>query len=225
MGRMMASGVLSPDPSLVVELHQGEGRARARTEAFLEAEYARAFGGRIPAHYPMLISVGGPDGQVHAAAGFRLASAGPLFLEQYLDEPVETAIARCLGRPVARVAIVEIGNLAATGPCGSRILFSALAGHLQLLGATHAVATATRQLRRSFERIRFPVACLAEARADRLAHAAAVWGTYYSLDPQVVVGSIGDALPALRTGVAAAKALSARLAERIGCVGQNQAAL
>ncbi|WP_293372864.1 thermostable hemolysin [Phenylobacterium sp.] len=222
----MASGVLSSDAPRVVELHQGQGVERTRAESYLEAEYARAFGGRIRNHYPMLMSVTGGDDQVLAAAGFRLASAGPLFLEQYLDEPVEAAIARRLDKPIARDGVVEIGNLASAGPCASRILFSALAAHLQLLGATHAVATATRQLRRSFQRIRFPVAYLAKAEAERLAHGAADWGAYYGRDPQVVVGPIGDAVPALRAGVIVAEAVAARLARRAGARfgGQPQAA-
>jgi hypothetical protein len=222
---MMAAGVLSTDPLRVVELHQGEGRERARAEAFLEAEYARAFGGRIRSHYPMLMSVSGADDQVLAAAGFRLASAGPLFLEQYLDEPVEDVVARRLGAPVARDGVIEIGNLASASPGVSRALFTALAAHLRQLGGTHAVATATRQLRRSFERIRFPVAYLAKAEAGRLEHAGADWGTYYTRDPQVVVGPIGAALPMLRAGVAAADAVATRLARRAGCANPAQAAL
>ncbi len=221
---MMASGCLSVDSSRVVAFHQGESPERLRAEAFLEAEYARAFNGRIRTHYPMLMSVTGAGGQVLAAAGFRLASAGPLFLEQYLDEPVQAAIARRLGDPVARDGIVEIGNLASAGPCVSRVLFSTLAGHLQQLGATHAVATVTRQLRRSFERISFPIAYLAKAESERLALAAADWGTYYSRDPQVVAGPIGEALPALQAGVATAEAVAARLARRPRFAGQAQAA-
>lgn len=222
---MIASRCLSADPWRVVELHQAPGPERSRAEAFLEAEYARAFGGRIRAHYPMLMSVRGRDGEVLAAVGFRLASAGPLFLEQYLDEPVEAAIARRLGEPVTRDGVVEIGNLASADPCVSRALFSALAAQLQQLGATYAVATATRQLRRSFERIRFPVTCLAEAEAGRLAQAADDWGTYYACDPQVVVGPISAALPALHAGVAAAQALGARLARRPAFARYAQAAL
>jgi hypothetical protein len=221
---MIVSGVLATEPPRFVEVYQEAGPARARAEAFLEAEYVRAFGGRIRSHYPMLMCVTGADGAVLAAAGFRPASSGPLFLEQYLDEPVEVAIERRLGQPIRRDGVVEIGNLASASPCVSRLLFSALAGHLQQHGATHAVATATRQLRRSFRRIRFPVSPLATAEADRLAQAGADWGSYYARDPQVVVGCIAGALPALRAGVLAAEALAARLTQRAQMFGQPQAA-
>jgi hypothetical protein len=221
---MTAPGDLPAAPPRFVEVYRADGPARARAEAFLEAEYARAFGGRIRSHYPMLMGVTGADGAVLAAAGFRPASSGPLFLEQYLDEPVEAAIERRLGQPIRREGVVEIGNLASASPCVSRLLFSALADHLQQLGGTHAVATATRQLRRSFRRIRFPVSPLATAEADRLPRAGADWGAYYDRDPQVVVGCITGALPALRAGVLAAEALAARLTQRARMSGQPQAA-
>lgn len=221
---MRTDGFAPAEPSRFVAIHQDEGEARQRAEAFLEAEYARAFGGRLRSHYPVLMSVAGADGAVLAAAGFRQAARGPLFLEQYLDEPVEIAIERRLGRPVARAGVIEIGNLASASPCVSRVLFSALADHLQQLGGTHAVATATRQLRRSFERIRFPVSPLAKAEAARLAQSGADWGSYYARDPHVVVGAISGAMPALRAGVVVAEALAARLAQRAQAFAQPQAA-
>ncbi len=188
--------------------------ARRTAEAFLEAEYARVFGGRIRSHYPSLIAIAAQDGAIVAAAGFRLASQGPLFLEHYLDEPVEVAIEQRLGSRVRRADIAEIGNLASANPVASRTLFSALAQHLEDLGTTHAVATATRQLRQSFQRIRFPVATLAPAEAARLSEAGADWGSYYSRDPQVVVGRVLSAAPAIRAGAAAAGLLAQRSALR-----------
>jgi hypothetical protein len=221
---MTASDVLAIGPPRFVELHQADSLARTRAELFLEAEYARAFGGLIRHHYPLLMTAVGHDGAVLAAVGFRPATKEPFFLEQYLDEPVESAIARRLDEPVRRADVVEIGNLASASPCASRFLFSALADHLEQLGATHAVATATRQLRRSFRRICFPVSPLGAAEAARLTQAGADWGSYYSRDPQVVVGRIACALPALRAGVLAAEVLAARLAERAQAFAHSQAA-
>lgn len=221
---MTAPGVLAFEPSRLVEIPQADSAARTRAEHFVEAEYARAFGGRIRDHYPQLMTVVGPGGAVLAAAGFRPAAAEPLFLEQYLDEPVEAAIARRLDEPVRRADVVEIGNLASASPCASRILFSALADHLDQLGATYAVATATRQLRRSFRRICFPVSPLGAAQASRVTQSGGDWGSYYTRDPQVVVGRIADAQPALRAGVLAAATLAAQLAHRARSFSQPQAA-
>lgn len=181
----------------VISIHHLLAPERLRVEAFLEAAYDRAFQGRIRNHYPTLMSVQDRQGTILAAVGFRFASLGPLFLEQYLDEPVEAAMSARLAVPTDRAAIAEIGNLASESPGASLFLFLALARHLDQRGCTHAVATATRQLRRSFARVGFATQPLTRAEPGRLGGGAADWGAYYSRDPEVLAGAIAPALPAL----------------------------
>lgn len=184
------------EPRLIC-LHSRALPERARVERYIEQAYSQAFNGRIRSHYPILISVQDRAGAIHAAAGFRLAGDHDLFLEQYLDLPVERAIAQGLGEAVSRSAVAEIGNLASASPGASLFLFLALARHLEGIGCSHAVATATRQLRRGFARIGFDTRVLARAEAERLTEGAADWGGYYERDPEVRVGAIAPALPAL----------------------------
>lgn len=181
----------------VISIHHRQAPERLRVEAFLEASYATAFQGRIRQHYPTLMSIQDRRGVIHAAVGFRLAAQEPLFLEQYLDAPVEAAMAEALGGITLRPAIAEIGNLASQSPGASLFLFLALANHLDRQGCTHAVATATRRLRRSFARVGFATERLARAEASRIANGGADWGTYYQQDPVVLAGPIAPALPAL----------------------------
>ena len=65
---------------------------RRRVERFIEAAYADAYGSRIPAHYPTLMSVQDESGAIYAAVGFRPAAEERLFLEQYLTAPVEKVL-------------------------------------------------------------------------------------------------------------------------------------
>lgn len=181
----------------VISIHHGLKPDRLRVEAFLEASYAKAFGGHIARHYPTLMSIQDDQGTIHAAVGFRIAAGTPLFLEQYLDQPIETALGTSIGKPVARAAIAEIGNLASASPGASLFLFLALANHLHRQGCTHAAATATRGLRRSFARVGFQTERLAPAQASRLADGGVEWGSYYTQAPEVLAGSIAPALPAL----------------------------
>lgn len=181
----------------VISIHHLMRPERLRVEAYLEAAYASAFNGMIRRHYPTLMSVQDGQGRIHAAVGFRFAAQDPLFLEQYLDEPVEAAIARKLGGPVARGGVAEIGNLGSGSAGASMFLFLALARHLDQNGCTHAVATATRQLRRSFGRVGFETQVLTRAEPARLGEAAAEWGVYYERDPEVLAGAIGPALEPL----------------------------
>lgn len=202
------------EAAVTLTTHCEPSAARARVESFLEAEYDRAFCGKIRAHYPVLIAATGPDGRVLAAAGCRSARGEALFLEQYLDDPIEQVVGREFGRIVERGEIAEIGNLASVSPCASHKLFLALARHLRGIGGTIAVATATQQLRRSFRRLSFPVTALARADAARLSAASEDWGGYYQRDPQVLVGAIDRALPALTTGISSGLALRLRGAHR-----------
>jgi len=181
-----------------IAIHHRTGPERRRVETYLEAAYAAAFNGAIRRHYPTLMSVQDDAGRIHAAVGLRLAAHEPLFLEQYLDEPVEAAIGRALGGTVAREGVAEIGNLGSDTSGASLVLFLALARHLDQRGCTHAVATATRQLRRGFGRVGFETQVLTRAEPTRLRGAAAEWGAYYERDPEVLFGAITPAVRPLR---------------------------
>jgi hypothetical protein len=158
----------------------------------IEDVYQRAYGAAIREHYPDICFRADADGRVVAAAGIRRASDGPLFLESYLDAPIEDVIQGCTDEAVTRGEIVEIGNLVSnqTGQC--RSFFSLLCMELHDLGYRYAVATATRPLRRIFQFAGFESRFLAIADPARLPDFGAGWGTYYATDPHVVFGSVTD---------------------------------
>lgn len=158
----------------------------------IEDVYDRAYGAAIRDHYPDICFRADATGRVVAAAGIRRASDGPLFLENYLDGPIEEIIRRHADEAVAREEIVEIGNLVSdqTGQC--RSFFRLLCLELHTLGYRYAVATATRPLRRIFQFAGFESRFLAVADPARLADAGAAWGSYYATDPHVVFGSVTD---------------------------------
>lgn len=182
----------------VISIIQRFRPERRRVESFLEEAYADAFGGVIREHYPTLMSVWDAEGRLHAAAGFRLASQGPLFLEQYLDDPVESSVAQAFEISQPRARIAEIGNLASRCPGASVFLFFALAGYLDQLGCEFACATATSELARMFRQVGFETRKLADASADRLAAGAEDWGDYYDHSPVVLAGRIFPAFEPLR---------------------------
>ena len=166
---------------------QGE---RRRVEAFIEAGYLQAYGSHIGRHYPTLMSVQDADGTIYAVVGFRLAGDEPLFLEQYLDGPIEDVLSEAIGATVTRPEIVEIGNLASNGRGATLFLFVAMARHLMALGANFAVATATEELRGVFRKAGLGALHLATADPDRLIDHGVSWGDYYRTRPAVLAGSI-----------------------------------
>lgn len=152
--------------------------------------YAAAHGAAPCADYPAYLTIGTPDDPV-AALGLRHASAAPLFLERYLDRPVEVLLTEAAGRPVPRVRIAELGDHASRRSAATiglwREAAAALAGQ-----ADYAVAVLTRPLRAMFARLDLPMIELAPARIEALGGEGPRWGRYYAADPVVCAGDVAE---------------------------------
>jgi hypothetical protein len=168
---------------------------RARVERFIQAVYRRRYGARIAAWAPVLVALeSGPD--ILAAAGYRPAGEA-LFLERYLDAPVEQCL-RAHARPAPRrERVVEVGHLAAMRMGAGRRLMPLLGRHLAAAGFEWVVSTATRELRHLLRRMGLSPVVLGQADPKRLGADAAHWGTYYAHGPLVVAGSIAAAISRL----------------------------
>lgn len=184
-----------PAPPRLVPMHHTHPQRRA-FEQFIAGRFSRAYGARLAHFLPHLLGVTDGLGRWQAAAGYAAAGAQPLFLEQYLDRPVEQALAAALGRPIARASIVEVGNLAAIGAGMARALIPQLARHLHRMGYRWVAFTATRALRNSFHRLGLEPLPIAVADRRRLADCGASWGSYYDQDPVVMAGRISLGLRA-----------------------------
>lgn len=132
--------------------------------------------------------------RVIAAAGWRGADEEPLFLERYLDEPVESLLERLTGLRLPRERLVEVGHLASDKAGGSVQVILSLARHLAQSGYEWVVFTATGELVRIFTKLGLPLLALAKADPARLGEQARDWGNYYDTRPVVVAGRIRLAL-------------------------------
>lgn len=170
---------------------------RAAGEAFIAGIFRQRYGAELHGFAPNLMLLE-RDQRIAAAAGWRGAGQERLFLETYLDQPVEREVARLAGHPVERDRIVEVGHLASDYPGGSVEVILNLAAHLDALGYEWVVFTATRELIRIFTRLGLPPLALAPADPSRLGDQAADWGSYYASGPVVVAGRIRLALDRAR---------------------------
>lgn len=170
---------------------------RQEVERLIEEVYARVYGGSIKEHYPVLLKACDDAGSVMAAVGLRDADREPLFLERYLNAPIQIVMGSVFGKGIDRRNIVEIGNLVSLHSGVSVHLFAALAICLKQLGYTHAAVTATASLHRSFKRLGIASCVVADAEAERLVDKGANWGTYYERDPRILVASVEAAMAAL----------------------------
>lgn len=172
---------------------------RPAAEAFVAATFGARYGATIRTFTPNLVMLE-RGGEIYAAAGWRCAGDEALFLEAYLDHPVERLIARLAGQEVARDSIVEVGHLSSSRSGGSVDIIASLSRHLAQLGFEWVVFTATAELIAIFNRLSLPLLALAPADPARLGGAASDWGTYYDTSPVVVAGPIRLALQRARNG-------------------------
>lgn len=163
------------------------------TTATIALVYRKAYGARLNAFMPQLLKISGRDGVFRAIVGLREAATQPLFLETYLDEPIEQAIAHRVEGEVSRESIIEIGNLAEFRPGDARLGIIATTRYLHVLGYRWVVFTAVPQLLNAFRRLGMEPVEIAEADPERLpADQRGVWGRYYDERPKVCFGDIAS---------------------------------
>lgn len=163
-----------------------------RAERFIHDCFQSAYGADVTHFMPRLFELQTRRGEVVAAFGVRSASAEPLFLEHYLDQPVEQVLEQKLGKPLQRDKIVEVGNLAAIYPGAARWLIVALTIKLYQSGFEWVVFTGTQELRNGFRRLGLHPVMLGPADIARLPEDERLaWGSYYDNQPMVMAGNIG----------------------------------
>jgi len=170
----------------------GHHPCRSKAEALIRDVYQERYGAEIPGWMPFLAARPGREG-MQAAAGFRPGNE-PLYLENYLDRPVEAAIANHIGRTPRRDTIVEVGHLASRRSGAGALLLLDLADHLHRSGFDWLVNTATTDTRRLILGLRAAPLALAAADPTRLPDGGRAWGRYYDDQPVVLAIHLPTAL-------------------------------
>lgn len=172
---------------------------RAEVESFIRETFALAYGASVRGFMPRLLAVCLKNGDLLAAFGVRSAKEEKLFLENYLDQPIEQVIEEKTGVRLERGKIVEIGNLAAIYPGGVRWMIVALTVMLYEEGYEWVVFTGTSALRNGFNKLGLHPIEICPAQIGRLdADEQARWGTYYDNKPTVMCGNIRQGFEAMR---------------------------
>lgn len=159
-------------------------------EAFIQQRFRKAHGADIRHFMPELFGMHNAAGELCAVAGVRLASAEPLFLERYLDEPIDPLISAAADQPVDRASIIEVGNLAASDTGSARLSIIAITYLLAMGGLEWVAFTGNIGLVNSFHRLGLKPVTLCAADPARLGDDRHSWGSYYESKPWVHVGNI-----------------------------------
>lgn len=170
-----------------VHFSQPGAADRAEIERFIGDVFREAYGAEIKRFKPCLMSLRGHDNKLVAACGFRSAALEPLFLETYLDQPIEAVLAERVGFPVRRDNIVGVGNFSVAEPGMARYLITAINDHLHDTSNQWAVFTAVPVLRNAFIKMGMNPVILGDADKSRLPpEEQEEWGSYYAQKPQVM---------------------------------------
>lgn len=181
-----------PQPQFLfslLEVSQPHNCSVIRT--FIQRRYHEVYGASISPYSRRFLALANADQQVQAAVGFQGADQGTLFLEQYLDQPIEACLSKTYHADICRDQIVEVGNLASLNNGWTRRLIFSLSNYFLNLNYRWLVMTATPQVINSFFKLGLgmELTALASAKAGQL-NSADDWGSYYDEEPLVVSGSI-----------------------------------
>ena len=174
--------------------HDANDPQRGELELFVQRAFASRHSARVCSFMPTLLALRNDQGDICSVAGFRSAADQPLFLERYLDEPIEHAIASATRRDVSRSQIVEVGNLAGMNCRSAMRLVLQLPRVLLDRGQRWIVFTATDTVRHLLANYRAPLIDIAPAHASRVQGLGDDWGRYYETDPRIMVGYLPDGL-------------------------------
>lgn len=173
------------------------GMERGEIERFIALNFRRAYGARLRRFFPEIVALY-RRGQLVAACGLRFADREPLFLECYLDVPVEQVLSSAARARIGRRDIVEVGNLAVARAGIARDLIVHLTARLHREQLRWAVFSAVPSLRNNFVRLGIPLLALARADGNRLpVEERGEWGRYYEAIPRVSAVSVDAAHTAL----------------------------
>ena len=174
------------------QLYTAGSAGREKVENYVADQFSAIYNAKISSFMPYLITMN-CEGGISATAGMRPADQQPLFLEQYLGQPIEQALSEQSTTPVSRQHIVEIGNLAATRRGSSQLLFLLLTGLLDHTQFEWIVFTGNQQIAKSLQRLGVELHNLGDADPEQLSlDKKSDWGSYYQSNPHVFCANIAQ---------------------------------
>jgi hypothetical protein len=186
---------------LLFEHYDVDTLHREDVETFIHQVFSDSYGANITSFLPDLFALRSSKGSIMAAVGMRVAGVEPLFLETYLDKPIEQVIydvTPSSAQHPNRKDIIELGNLTAVHPGSARLIIIAMTTLLYHAGFKWVSFTAVPTLVNSFKKLGLDPVLLGHADKEMLAHdAKAEWGGYYDHQPMVFAGRIADGYKAL----------------------------
>ncbi len=195
--RARKAALKADEGSAGYSLVEQTGSGRVVVERFISQCFFESFGSRVETFMPRLFSLHSANGEIQGAFGLRPANRR-LFLEQYLDLPIDEEIALRTDNKVERGTVVEVGHFSGNFPGAVRAMIGLLTAQLHREGYQWVAFTGTTNLRNAFNRMGLYPMDIHAAEAECLsAEERAAWGRYYDHAPRVLVGNVNEGYQAL----------------------------
>ena len=182
----------------ICDCADGDTELRCRLESSVARHFATIYGARVSQFLPVLLGLES-NSEIQAVVGLRPAGDGQLFLQQYLDQPIDRLIEQATAMATCESSVIEVGNLVSSSPGMARLLITALTHYLFASDFQWVAFTGTPLLLNSFSRLTLSPVVLADADPARLDQDAREWGSYYTTKPKVMAGYIPEGFRQLQS--------------------------
>lgn len=170
-----------------VRFSKSDSADRDEIERFIIDTLHHTYGADIKRFKPYLMSLRDQENKLIAVCGLHSAATERLFLESFLDQPIEALLSEHAGFPVRRSDIVEIDNFSVAELGMSRHLVTAINDQLYFTSKQWAVLTATPALRDVFVDLGISPEILADTDINLLSSEdRQAWGSYFEQKPQIL---------------------------------------
>ena len=212
MQKRVSGGLLSPKKRHAEKsefsLHSDRSPYRSQLETYIAEKYEQAHKASISKFMPILLEMT-KEGESQAALGLRPGHYKPMFLEQYLDSPIEQQIAKLAKQPIDRCSLIEVGNLVVTQRRAGLLLFVILGKLVAEAGYEWLIFTVTGEVERLLRSLGFDPQYLVAADPARVKGGTENWGHYYDNNPRVMVINLEKAVSVMKNSPALASILKA----------------
>ena len=181
------SATAQAERHFTVRFSKYDSADRDEIERFIIETLHHTYGADIKRFKPYLMSLRDQDNRLIAVCGLHSAATERLFLENFLDQPIETALSEHTGFPVKRGDIVEIDNFSVAELGMSRHLVTAINDQLYFTSKQWAVLTAMPALREVFFNLGLNPEIIADTDMNLLSSEdRQAWGNYFEQKPQII---------------------------------------
>jgi len=181
------SAIAQVERHFTVRFSKSDSADRDDIERFIINTLHHTYGADIKRFKPYLMTLRDQDDKLIAVCGLHSAATERLFLESFLEQPIEAVLSKHTGLPVMRGDIVEIDNFSVAELGMSRHLVTAINDQLYFTAKQWAVLTATPALRDVFINLGIYPEILADTNIDLLSSEDRLaWGNYFEQKPQIM---------------------------------------